>query len=160
VSPTVLAKPEVVLLGKSPNADMETLSIAGDKERVQGEADSLVNLPPHAKPEPLPPSPLGLSNYDALDEWPSHFDDESNGEQDSGYFGGSGADSGDTFYSDFNFFDSDSEHPKDEEYDDPFSVLPSQVLNPARPPSPPEEPFKQMLKEQDRLGALRFFTIP
>jgi hypothetical protein len=163
LSPRVFAKQGQLLMGKSPNADIEVLSIAGDnKEVVSGEADSLINLRRHTKPEPLPPSPLGVSNYDALDEWPSYLndEDEDNGGQDFGYFAGASTGEEDIVYSDFNFFDPDPQHAKDEEYDDPFAVLPSQILNPARPPSPPDEPFRKMLKEQERSGSFRFFTIP
>jgi hypothetical protein len=69
----------------------------------------------------LPRSPLGLSNYEDLDQW-----NEDDDQFDYGDPGGSDLDEEDVFHSDFNFLDVDEEGSTDEEYNDsPFSIIAS-----------------------------------
>jgi len=85
---------------------------------------------------PLPPSPLGLSNYDALD-----LEDELYDEQEGG------VDRCSTIYSDFNFM-----NPSDGDAYDYLDALDGLSLDlpDVPPPPPPEEGIVQMLRENDR----------
>jgi hypothetical protein len=115
-----------------------------------------------------PPSPLGVSNYDALDDWHGYDDDDDDPDQshfpapEKSYYSVqlASSDKPEVVYSDFNFFDPDSTNPKDEDFDGPFSVLPLELLKASRPPSPPEEIFIKAMKEEERVGGLMFFGIP
>ncbi|TID19132.1 hypothetical protein E2P81_ATG06113 [Venturia nashicola] len=110
------------------------------------------------------PSPLGLSNYDALDEEDEidygYFDDEDN---DIGCVFGNpiplrmdkrdrGED--EEYYTDWNCFVNADETTKEEEdeYDDPFSlsVLSRDLVKEKRSPSPPEGALVEFLKETER----------
>ena len=73
------------------------------------------------------PSPLGLSNYDELDDW-NGYDDEFEGTKDFDF----DSDTQGQVYSNFNFLDSDSSSSNDP-YDDPFSVLPTELTPPTTP---------------------------
>jgi hypothetical protein len=92
-----------------------------------------------------PPSPLGLSNYHALDDWSGYndeFDQDDHEESSKNTMDWStmeGDDEDEDVYSDFNFLDSDpSEGSTEEKYDDPFSVLPTELTPPTTPvESPP-----------------------
>lgn len=110
------------------------------------------------------PSPLGLSNYDALDEEDEidygFFDDE---DQDAGCEFGDPTvgrtekkekEEDEEYYTDWNCFDNTEETTKEEEdeYDDPFSlsVLSKGLDKEKRPPSPPEGIFVEFAKERER----------
>ncbi|KAH0547572.1 hypothetical protein FGG08_000297 [Glutinoglossum americanum] len=80
---------------------------------------------------PLPPSPLGLSNYDALD-MEDDFRDEGSGDS--------------LVYSDFNMLE-----PVEPDYTD-FNSLP----RPRRPPSPPDEKEVELMLEKQRQKELCF----
>jgi hypothetical protein len=112
----------------------------------------------------IAPSPLGLSNYDALDEEDDYgyFDEES---EDGGSVSGSSPmfrksekkerEPDGEYYSDWNCFDNteDEKNEEDEdEYDDPFSlsVLSSELAKEKRPPSPPDGKIMELLKEKER----------
>lgn len=111
----------------------------------------------------IAPSPLGLSNYDALDDEDDYgyYDEES---EDGGSVSGSARvkktekserEPDGEYYSDWNCFDSteDAKNEDDEdEYDDPFSlsVLSSELAKEKRPPSPPDGKIIELLKEQER----------
>jgi len=111
----------------------------GPVEDVQSEADLLGAIThEHIADGFSIPSPLGLSDYDALDDWrgylTTHHDDP----------GGSirvpqthEVDEEDDVYSDFNFLDPVITSPiEDDDYDDPFSVLPLDWYD--EPPRPPD----------------------
>jgi hypothetical protein len=134
----------------------------GDAERsLTSRRDSAWSSPP--------PSPLGVSNYDALDDWYG-YDEEEDDDPDQSHFPApdksyyslqlAGSDKPEVVYSDFNFFDPDPILPKDDDFDDPFSVLPLELVRASRPPSPPEETFIKAMKEEERVGGLMFFSIP
>jgi hypothetical protein len=113
-------------------------------------------------------SPLGLSNYDALDDEDGFYDDDECDEgssptyapqkdtpmDDGGAYG---------YYSDFNFFDSShSTHKEeDDEYDDPFSlsVIPPEITQDKRPPSPPEDGIIELMKEKERQREMLFLKF-
>jgi hypothetical protein len=111
----------------------------------------------------IAPSPLGLSNYDALDDEDDYgyFDEES--ESGGSVFGSSRGSKSEMrdkepdgeYYSDWNCFDKteDAKNEEDEdEYDDPFSlsVLSAELAKEKRPPSPPDGKIIELLKEEKR----------
>lgn len=118
------------------------------------------------------PSPLGLSNYEALDDEDGFYDDEH-----EHYYGGSPPSSPQQelhatdgtkvngYYSDFNFFDNSHEdtggRDSDEEYDDPFSLslLPAEITKEKRPPSPPDGSIIENMKEKDRQREVLFLEF-
>jgi len=122
---------------------------------------------------PIAPSPLGLSNYDALDDEDDYgyFDEES----EDGSVSGSprkhkmvkrdrGDDGDGAYYSDWSVLDNGDgtrEDEDDDEYDDPFSlsVLPSEFTQEKRPPSPPEGPILELLKEKERQREVLFLEF-
>ncbi|KAE9963608.1 hypothetical protein BLS_002248 [Venturia inaequalis] len=112
------------------------------------------------------PSPLGLSNYDALDEEDEidfgYFDDEDKDEE-TGYEYGDATTSrkdkrkkgeDEEYYTDWNCFDNVQETriEEEDEYADPFSlsVLSKGLVKEKRPPSPPEGKRAEILKESER----------
>jgi len=114
-------------------------------------------------------SPLGLSNYDALDDEDGFYDDEHQ------YCGScpnspkkekkiiKNKTNDDEYYSDFNFFDNSKEDGResDEEYDDPFSlsVLPAEIAREKRPPSPPDGRLIELMKEKERQREVLFLEF-
>ncbi len=101
---------------------------------------------------PLPPSPLGLSNYDALDledELSEHDRDCEDG----------GNDTVSTIYSDFNIMNPLATEGDDYEYLDALDGIQREDL-PDTPPSPPEEEsIVEMLKEKVREGDSYFVQL-
>ena len=97
---------------------------------------------------PLPPSPLGLSNYDALD-LEDEMDDE--GEHEGG------TERTTTIYSDFNIMNPIT---GDDDYDylDALDGISPQDL-PDTPPAPPEESIVEMLREKERQGDSYFVHL-
>lgn len=110
------------------------------------------------------PSPLGLSNYDALDEEDEigygYFDDE---DDDTGSeFGNSTPirtvkkekEEDEEYYTDWNCFYNGEETTKveEDEYDDPFSlsVLSKGLVKEKRPLSPPDGKLVEFMKESER----------
>lgn len=97
-------------------------------EDIRGEADDLVAKRMQASTRPPRPSPLGLSNYQELDQWHGYHDDFDEG--DAGGVYAQDDEDGDELYSDFNFLDTASTgsmEEDDEDYDDAFTVLPSDL---------------------------------
>jgi len=108
----------------------------------------------------VPPSPLGLSNYDAFDEeddWYESYDDDEEGgsglempKKEAGLL----REDKQSYYSDFNYFEFPVPKAEEEEDDDddPFhlSVLPSEIIKEKRPPSPPEDKMIELMREQQR----------
>lgn len=89
---------------------------------------------------PLPPSPLGLSNYDALDLDEGIYD-EDDAEDD---------DRVSTIYSDFNIMNPASTNEGDDyDYLDTIDGIDPQDL-PDTPPAPPEESIAEMLREDGK----------
>jgi hypothetical protein len=101
---------------------------------------------------PLPPSPLGLSNYDALDLEDEMFDDE-NGDGDHGDR---------IIYSDWSVRRPDSATEGDEyDYLDDLDGIPPELaeLREERPPPPPDERLVEMMKEKERQKELCFVDL-
>jgi len=89
---------------------------------------------------PLPPSPLGLSNYDALDLDDDVYDQDSDEDVDRCC----------TIYSDFNILNPASTNEGDDyDYLDALDGISPQDL-PDTPPAPPEESIAEMLREDGR----------
>jgi len=157
---------------RSPNADFATPDI---RRRIGVGGSQCVAQIPRRDYVPPPPSPLGLSNYDALD-LEDDFHDSYNDEEGEGsgdnlvdWSGGAERDSDDV-YADWNIrdptpdtIDPDAEGPHVPELDFFGAVtLPPEIAVEKRPPSPPDEKMAEMLKEKERqrevLGAaLKFF---
>jgi hypothetical protein len=103
-------------------------------EDSRGEADELAARRVQTSRPPLPPSPLGLSNYEELDQWHGYHDQFDEGDPGGVYSTQDGEDG--EFYSDFNFLDPDagaSEEAADEDYDTPFAVLPTELPKQSKP---------------------------
>jgi predicted small lipoprotein YifL len=115
---------------------------------------------------PVMPSPLGLSNYDALDDEDGYYDDEhlycsscpNSPKKEKPLERKKNGD----YYSDFNFFDhTPNDRESDEEYDDPFSlsVLPVEIVMDKRPPSPPDSRLLELMKEKEREREVLFLEF-
>jgi len=98
----------------------------------------LVQKPRHHD-VPLPPSPLGLSNYDALD-----FEDETEDDVLEG------TEQTSTIYSDFNFMDPCTDEV-DNDYLDALDGIPPCGV-PESPPLPSEESIVEILREKESQG--------
>jgi hypothetical protein len=100
----------------------------------------------------LPPSPLGLSNYDALDLEDEMFDDEE-GDSDHG---------SPVIYSDWKVMKPCGAMDGDEyEYLDELDGIPHELaeLPEERPPPPPDERLVEMMKEKERQKELCFINL-
>jgi len=87
---------------------------------------------------PLPPSPLGLSNYDALDIEDEILEDDEHGEHSSSIV-----------YSDFNVMDPTRAVDGDNyDYLDELDGIPHEMPE-ERPPPPPDERLFDMLREKE-----------
>lgn len=116
-------------------------------------------------------SPLGLSNYDALDDeddWYDRYHDEDEEADETlprspeavvGPKVGTAAKK--AYYADWNLRDADEEDEDDGE-SGVFDALPTELLSDKRPPSPPEGRIVEILKEQEReqeiISGFRHFT--
>jgi hypothetical protein len=108
-------------------------------------------------------SPLGLSNYDALDEeddWYEQYHNE-DGEDDDGDSAlpaspksTRGEDRREkAYYTDWNLRDADDEDEVDEVDDESClggSSMPAELVSEKRPPSPPEGRMVELLREKER----------
>ena len=103
---------------------------------------------PRHHDQPLPPSPLGLSNYDALD-----LEDELDCEKEHE----GGIERTATIYSDFNIMNPVT---ADDDYDylDALDGI-SPLDLPDTPPAPPEESIVEMLREKERQGDSYFVHV-
>ena len=99
---------------------------------------------------PLPPSPLGLSNYDALDLEDDMSDDDHDGEE-------GGIDHASSIYSDFNIMNPCGDGD-DYDYLDALDGI-SPLDLPDTPPPPPEESIVEMLREKERQGDSYFVHL-
>ncbi|RDW94836.1 hypothetical protein BP5796_00599 [Coleophoma crateriformis] len=92
----------------------------------------------------LPPSPLGLSNYDALDLEDDMMEAMGRDED------GDGMEGTVQIYSDFNFLDPVTGDGDDYRYLDALDGIPPEDL-PSAAPTPPEESILGLLREKERL---------
>lgn len=120
---------------------------------------------------PTNDSPLGLSNYDALDDeddWYDSYHDEDE-EADEALPRSPKAVLGPkvetvadkAYYADWNLRDADEEDENDDD-SGVFDALPAELVSDKRPPSPPEGRIVEILKEQEReqeiISGFRHFT--
>ena len=144
------------------------LNLARKNRHRKGEAKS-PSPPPTLKPDPLPqvageenemrappkpfvpppPSPLGLSNYDALDDdYPMDGLDEESGNTD--------------YYSDFSVLEADDGDTTTEEHKvqetEPF-MLPEPMLKEQKLPSPPDEMLVEMMTMKERKREVMFVEL-
>jgi len=99
---------------------------------------------------PLPPSPLGLSNYDALDLEDEMDDEEENHE--------GGIIRTTSIYSDFNILNPSTSDETDYDYLDALDGITPEDL-PDTPPEPPEETILEALREKERQGDSYFVRL-
>jgi len=97
---------------------------------------------------PLPPSPLGLSNYDAFDLEDEIGDDEQEG----------GIERCSSIYSDFNIMNPMSSDGDAYDYLDALDGISPEDL-PDTPPPPPEDNIVEMLREKERQGDSFFVHV-
>lgn len=97
---------------------------------------------------PLPPSPLGLSNYDAFDLEDEMEDDDQEG----------GIERCSAIYSDFNIMNPTSCDGDTYEYLDALDGISPEDL-PDTPPHPPEESIVELLREKERQGESFFVHV-
>ena len=109
----------------------------------------VVQMPRHHE-SPLPPSPLGLSNYDALDLEDELADDEHDEQQ-------NGIERASSIYSDFNIMNP-STNEDDYGYLDALDGISERDL-PDTPPPPPEESITEILRDNQRQGDSYFADV-
>jgi hypothetical protein len=97
---------------------------------------------------PLPPSPLGLSNYDALDLEDDDLDEDCH----------DGIERVSSIYSDFNIMNPITSDGDDYDYLDALDGISPQDL-PDTPPAPPEESIAELLREKERQGESYFVQL-
>jgi len=98
---------------------------------------------------PLPPSPLGLSNYDALDLEDELVDDDHQ----------NGLERASNIYSDFNIMNPLSTGDDDYGYLDALDGISEQDLPDTPPPPPPEESIIEILREKERQEDSYFVNV-
>jgi len=103
---------------------------------------------PRCHEMPLPPSPLGLSNYDALD-----LEDDLAHDADDGSIDRTSA-----IYSDFNIMNPTNSDGDNYDYLDALDGISTHEL-PDTPPPPPEENIVEMLREKERQGDSYFVRL-
>ena len=96
---------------------------------------------------PLPPSPLGLSNYDALD-----LEDEL-------LYKDIDPDGGSTLYIDFNFLNPADVGVDEYDYLDELDGISPELPQDRRPPTPPEEKILEMEREKERQREFAFLQL-
>ncbi|KAH8668198.1 hypothetical protein BGZ60DRAFT_45640 [Tricladium varicosporioides] len=133
---------------KRMDAAKDYIRLEHEKGRAALSLREIVLQKPRIHELPLPPSPLGLSNYDALD-LEDDFDDHGQDE---------GMDEISAIYSDFNIMNPVTSDGEDYDYLDAIDGISSQDL-PDTPPSPPEDSLVEMLKERERTGDSFFVRI-
>lgn len=97
---------------------------------------------PRTHEPPLPPSPLGLSNYDALD-LEDAFDSDDDESSDAT------SDRSPAIYSDWNIMNPNTTDGDEYDYLDAIDGIRTQDM-PDSPPQPPEESIVGMLREEQR----------
>lgn len=102
---------------------------------------------PHRQYTPLCPSPLGLSDYDALDQEGDPYSEDEHEDADVS-----------SIYSDFNVLDSNE--PVLDNYDSPASfddpILEYEDTGQQRPPTPPREEIIELVMEREKQQEVSF----
>ncbi|KAE8450921.1 hypothetical protein EG329_005361 [Mollisiaceae sp. DMI_Dod_QoI] len=100
---------------------------------------------------PLPPSPLGLSNYDALDLDDDIYNEHNDDDE--------AVDKVSAIYSDFNIMNPTTNNDGDDyDYLDALDGISPEDL-PDTPPAPPEESIAEMLSREDSRGESIFVRV-
>lgn len=105
---------------------------------------------PRCHEMPLPPSPLGLSNYDALD-----LEDELEGSDDEG----GGAERCSSIYSDFNIMNPVTSDGDAYDYLDALDGILPEDLPDTPPPPPPEDSIVELLRDRRSQGQSMFVQL-
>lgn len=131
-----------------------------EQERTKGPMSlrQIVIQKPRCNDMPLPPSPLGLSAYDALDLEDDISDPY---EEDFGIDRSDGIDRISAIYSDFNIMNPVSSEGGDGDdwgFLDALDGIQPQDL-PDTPPAPPEDSIVDLLREKERQGDGYFVTV-
>jgi hypothetical protein len=123
-----------------------------EQERSRGTLAlrEIVIQKPRCHDFPLPPSPLGLSNYDALDLEDEDFPEE--------HCEDGGLDRVSSIYSDFNIMNPVTGDGEDYDYLDALDGIQPQDL-PDTPPAPPDESIAELLREKERQGDSYFVQM-
>lgn len=117
------------------------IRLENERGRAKLSMREIVLQKPRTHEPPLPPSPLGISNYDAID-----LEDDIYIDQD---FLNGGANRGSDIYSDFNIMNPITSDGDDYDYLDAIDGIETQDL-PDSPPQPLEENIAGMLREEKR----------
>lgn len=105
---------------------------------------------PRCYDSPLPPSPLGMSNYDALDLEDDAFGDRNSFGEDDEDIDAEMSGCGSLFYSDFGVIDSSRSSVDGDDYDylDELDGIPHRVVE--ERPLAPDEKMVEIMKEKER----------
>ena len=131
-----------------------------EQERTKGPMSlrHIVIQKPRCNDMPLPPSPLGLSAYDALDLEDDISDPY---EEDFGIDRSDGIDRISAIYSDFNIMNPVSSEGGDGDdwgfLDSLDGIQPQDLTD--TPPAPPEDSIVDLLREKERQGDGYFVTV-
>lgn len=139
------------------DAAKDFMRLEQEKSRGQMSLRQIVIQKPRCNEMPLPPSPLGLSAYDALD-----LEDEISDpyEEDFGIDRSNGIDKISAIYSDFNIMNPVSNEGDGDDWGflDALDGIQPEDL-PDTPPAPPEDSIVDLLREKERQGDGYFVTV-
>jgi len=110
----------------------------------------IIVVKPRCYDSPLPPSPLGMSNYDALDLEDDAFGDRNSYGEDDEDIDAEMSGCGSLFYSDFGVIDSSRSSVDGDDYDylDELDGIPHVVVE--EQPLAPDEKMVEIMKEKER----------
>jgi hypothetical protein len=127
---------------RSMDAAKDFMRLEQERRKEKLSLRELVLQKPRSHDLPLPPSPLGLSNYDALDLEDHHLDEDDEYEE--------GMERDPAIYSDFNIMLPSTSNGEDYEYLDALDGISKDDLPDEPPTPPPEDSIVEMLKEDQR----------
>jgi len=138
------------------DAAKDFMRLEQEKSRGRMSLRQIVIQKPRCNEMPLPPSPLGLSAYDALD-----LEDEISDpyEEDFGIDRSDGMDRISAIYSDFNIMNPVSSTEADGDDWGFLDALDGIKDLPDTPPAPPEDSIVDLLREKERLEDGYFVTV-
>ena len=159
-SKTVLRKAAIMnRVRKTIDAAKDFMRLEQERRKSQMLLRQIVIQKPRCNEMPLPPSPLGLSAYDALDLEDDISDPY---DEDFGIDRSDGMDRISAIYSDFNIMNPVSSDGNDGDDDWGFldaldGIQPRDL--PDTPPPPPEDSIVDLLREKERQGDGYFVTV-
>jgi len=130
------------------DAAKDFMRLQAERSRETLALREIVVQKPRCHELPLPPSPLGLSNYDAFD-----LEDDLGDEDHEG-----GIERCSSIYSDFNIMNPTSSDGDAYDYLDALDGISPEDL-PDTPPQPPEDSIVEMLREKERQGDSFFVHV-